>query len=159
MGLCRVSGTQDCEYLSLRIISHTVIGSDIPLLTLLLAFHALQAFQQAEQVLRILAGGLSGRLHPLHARVIDAITPLLNISVRGSCVVDVLTFRRGVSHALLPLLPPHHLQQIQRGDSVAVFNLALQLWEAERAVVDLPTLSQLTYLSALVDAAQYKVCA
>ncbi|KAK2078771.1 hypothetical protein QBZ16_003611 [Prototheca wickerhamii] len=83
------------------------------------------AFQQAEQVLRILAGGLSGRLHPLHARVIDAITPLLNIS-------------------------------IQRGDSVAVFNLALQLWEAERAVVDLPTLSQLTYLSALVDAAQYK---
>ena len=120
-------------------------------------FHTLQAFQQAEQVLRILAGGLSGRLHPLHARVIDAITPLLNISVRGRQSMAALACGHTAAHAFKPLAPPQSPQQIQRGDSVAVFNLALQLWEAERAVVDLPTLSQLTYLSALVDAAQYKV--
>ncbi|KFM28527.1 Putative SET domain-containing protein L678 [Auxenochlorella protothecoides] len=39
-----------------------------------------KAYSQSEQILRVLCAGLAGRLHPLHARVIDALTPLLNIN-------------------------------------------------------------------------------
>uniref|UniRef100_A0A1D2A7K7 SET domain-containing protein n=1 Tax=Auxenochlorella protothecoides TaxID=3075 RepID=A0A1D2A7K7_AUXPR len=90
-----------------------------------LMLHNMKAYSQSEQILRVLCAGLAGRLHPLHARVIDALTPLLNIN-------------------------------IQRGETVTVFNLALQLWEAERSIVDRPTLTQLTYLGALVEAAHHK---
>lgn len=72
--------------------------------------------------------------------------------VRSGCGGRLHPYNIHCLDAMEPLLQI----QIRKGDALGVFNTALLLWESQRIILDLPTHSQLQYLSAIEDALKHK---
>jgi hypothetical protein len=85
-----------------------------------------QLVAQGEAALVSLAGAMEGRLSPYHHRVIDALTPLINLSIRKSEPQAV------IAHA------------------VQLWNLEREVLQHR------PTVQQLQCLEAVIDAAEHK---